>query len=65
MCRLYFSQKGKINKEKYINMNTPPYFCPSSPGESIFELLKEPGKRKIPPQKSTVDHILLSQYITA
>lgn len=29
------------------------------PGESVFDLLKEPGKRRIPPQKTTVDHILL------
>lgn len=28
------------------------------PGVSVFDLLKEPGKRKIPPQKTTVDHIL-------
>ncbi|KAF7662721.1 hypothetical protein LDENG_00227580 [Lucifuga dentata] len=28
------------------------------PGESILELLQEPGKRKIPAQKTTVDHIL-------
>ncbi|KAM6918475.1 dol-P-Man:Man(5)GlcNAc(2)-PP-Dol alpha-1,3-mannosyltransferase [Xenentodon cancila] len=28
-------------------------------GESIFELLKEPSKRKIPAQKNTVDHIVL------
>ncbi|KAL6104476.1 alg3 [Pungitius sinensis] len=30
------------------------------PRESIFELLKEPSKRKTPAQKITVDHILLS-----
>lgn len=34
-------------------------FTVPRPGESIFELLKEPSKRKIPPQKNTVDHILL------
>ncbi|RVE61839.1 hypothetical protein OJAV_G00174370 [Oryzias javanicus] len=29
------------------------------PGQSIFEFLKEPSKRKVPAQKSSVDHILL------
>ncbi|XP_070775539.1 dol-P-Man:Man(5)GlcNAc(2)-PP-Dol alpha-1,3-mannosyltransferase isoform X1 [Enoplosus armatus] len=29
------------------------------PGESIYELLKEPAKRKIPAQKNTVDQIVL------
>ncbi|XP_035489910.2 dol-P-Man:Man(5)GlcNAc(2)-PP-Dol alpha-1,3-mannosyltransferase isoform X2 [Scophthalmus maximus] len=29
------------------------------PGVSIFELLKDPGKRKIPPQENTVDQIVL------
>lgn len=29
------------------------------PGENIFEILKEPSKRKIPAQKSTVDQIVL------
>ncbi|KAM3865947.1 dol-P-Man:Man(5)GlcNAc(2)-PP-Dol alpha-1,3-mannosyltransferase [Diretmus argenteus] len=29
------------------------------PGESVVELLKEPGKRKTPAQKRTVDHMVL------
>ncbi|KAI3374995.1 hypothetical protein L3Q82_021524, partial [Scortum barcoo] len=33
------------------------------PGESIFELLKEPSKRKIPAPKNTVDHILLLHFL--
>lgn len=33
---------------------------PLRPGESIMELLKEPGKRVIPAQKLTSDHILSS-----
>lgn len=36
-----------------------PLFCFIRPGEGVFELLKEHGRRKIPPQKNTVDHILL------
>uniref|UniRef100_A0A3B4AMX9 Dol-P-Man:Man(5)GlcNAc(2)-PP-Dol alpha-1,3-mannosyltransferase n=1 Tax=Periophthalmus magnuspinnatus TaxID=409849 RepID=A0A3B4AMX9_9GOBI len=28
------------------------------PGESIFDLIKEPSKRKVPLQKTSVDHIL-------
>ncbi|CAL9688780.1 unnamed protein product [Knipowitschia caucasica] len=28
------------------------------PGESIFDLLKEPSKRRVPPQKTSVEHIL-------
>ncbi|KAK6311098.1 hypothetical protein J4Q44_G00191530 [Coregonus suidteri] len=34
------------------------------PGESIMELLKEPGKRVIPAQKLTSDHILSSVCVS-
>lgn len=34
------------------------YLFPHRPGESIFELLKEPAKRKTPAQNCTIDHIL-------
>ncbi|KAM4605521.1 dol-P-Man:Man(5)GlcNAc(2)-PP-Dol alpha-1,3-mannosyltransferase [Polymixia lowei] len=34
------------------------------PGESILDLLKEPGKRKLPAQKHTVDQIVLILFVS-
>ncbi len=57
MCYVAYVFVTEVELQTFFTKSN--YFLSYRPGESIFELLKEPGKRKIPAQKATVDHILL------